>query len=240
MDRTGASVDCFPVHPAFPDVPAGRHPYLHFRGLLRLYSRYGPLDRSTAQRRPLSRGFSPASRPARPLVSYQINRQLSGWNLPPLVKRAFGTHRTNREQFLDRNGNPRYDCKNVGRAVPRRGGGLERRGDGTERKLRSAALNALTTFPRGQSARVPARPAGKPRRRRMFSACRPRAVRLHGRVAVATDPPWRHYGVHTSQIRDGFHGTARGGGFPLLREAGKVAEGRMGCGKQVWSDEGSR
>ena len=46
---TGASVDCFPVHPAFPVVPAGRHPYLHFRGLLRLYSRYGPLDRSTAQ-----------------------------------------------------------------------------------------------------------------------------------------------------------------------------------------------
>jgi hypothetical protein len=92
MDRTGACVDCFPVHPAFPDVPAGRHPYLHFRGLLRLYSRYGPLDRSTAQRRPLSRGFSPAGRPARPLVSYQINRQLPGWNLPPLVKRAFGTH----------------------------------------------------------------------------------------------------------------------------------------------------
>ncbi len=97
--------------------------------------------------------------------------------------------RTNREQFLDKKGNPGYDCKNVGRAVPRRGGGLERRGDGTERKLPSAALNALTTFPRGQSARVPARPARKPRRRRMFSACRPRAVRLQGRVAVATDPP---------------------------------------------------
>src|SRR5258707_9024813 len=29
---------------------------------------------------------------ARPLVSYQINRQLSGWNLPPLVMRAFGAH----------------------------------------------------------------------------------------------------------------------------------------------------
>src|SRR5208283_1269670 len=85
MDRTGASVDCFPVHPAFPVVPAGRHPYLHFRGLLRLHSRYGPLDRSTAQRRPLSRGSGPASRPAKPLVSYQINRQFSGWNLPPLV-----------------------------------------------------------------------------------------------------------------------------------------------------------
>jgi hypothetical protein len=40
----------------------------------------------------LSRGFDPASRPAKPLVSYQVNRQLPGWNLPPLVKRAFGAH----------------------------------------------------------------------------------------------------------------------------------------------------
>src|SRR5260370_17789229 len=43
-------------------------------------------------KRPLSRGSSPASYPAEPLVSYQINRQLSGWNLPPLVIRAFGAH----------------------------------------------------------------------------------------------------------------------------------------------------
>ncbi|MGB6395964.1 MAG: hypothetical protein WBF73_09785, partial [Bradyrhizobium sp.] len=35
---------------------------------------------------------SPAGYPAEPLVSYQINRQLSGWNLPPLVIRAFGAH----------------------------------------------------------------------------------------------------------------------------------------------------
>ena len=27
------------------------------------------------------------------------------------------------------------------------------------------------------------------------------------------------------------------GRIPLLREAGKVAEGRMGCGKQDWYDE---
>ena len=43
-------------------------------------------------KRPLSRGSSPASYLAEPLVSYQINRQLSGWNLPPLVIRAFGAH----------------------------------------------------------------------------------------------------------------------------------------------------
>ena len=34
-------------------------------------------------RRPLSRGFGPAGYPTTPLVSFQINRQLSGWNLPP-------------------------------------------------------------------------------------------------------------------------------------------------------------
>ena len=43
-------------------------------------------------KRPLSRGSSPAGYPAEPLVSYQINRQLSEWNLPPLVIRAFGAH----------------------------------------------------------------------------------------------------------------------------------------------------
>lgn len=30
--------------------------------------------------------------PAGPLVSYQTNRQLSGWNLPPRATRAFGAH----------------------------------------------------------------------------------------------------------------------------------------------------
>jgi hypothetical protein len=36
--------------------------------------------------------LQPGQLPAEPLVSYQINRQLSGWNLPPLVIRAFGAH----------------------------------------------------------------------------------------------------------------------------------------------------
>src|SRR6266404_2562152 len=43
-------------------------------------------------KRPLSRGSSPSGYPAEPLVSYRINRQLSGWILPPLMIRAFGTH----------------------------------------------------------------------------------------------------------------------------------------------------
>ena len=48
-DRTGAHVDCFPIRAAFPVIQAGRHPHHHFRGLLRLHTRYGPLDCSTAQ-----------------------------------------------------------------------------------------------------------------------------------------------------------------------------------------------
>ena len=43
-------------------------------------------------RRPLSRGFDQAGYPTKPLVSYQGYRQLPGWNLPPLVVRAFGAH----------------------------------------------------------------------------------------------------------------------------------------------------
>src|ERR1700710_2770217 len=49
MQAGFACVDCFPAHAAFPVLQAGRHPHLYFRGLLRLYSRYGPSDRSTAQ-----------------------------------------------------------------------------------------------------------------------------------------------------------------------------------------------
>src|ERR1700686_3887235 len=43
-------------------------------------------------KRPLSRGSRPSGYPAEPLVSFQINRQLSGWVLPPQVIRAFGAH----------------------------------------------------------------------------------------------------------------------------------------------------
>src|SRR5829696_5217685 len=91
-DRASACVDCFPARTAFPKWQEGRHPHCHFRGLLRLHSRYGPSDCSAALQRPLSRGSGPSGYPAEPLVSYQINRQLSGWNLPPLVIRAFGAH----------------------------------------------------------------------------------------------------------------------------------------------------
>jgi hypothetical protein len=34
------------------------------------------------------------SYPHEPLVSYRINRQISGWILPQLMIRAFGAHRS--------------------------------------------------------------------------------------------------------------------------------------------------
>src|ERR1700682_3894861 len=52
----------------------------------------GPAVLLSRLKRPLSRASSPSGSPAEPLVSYQINRQLSGWNLPPLMIRAFGAH----------------------------------------------------------------------------------------------------------------------------------------------------
>ena len=79
-------------HAAFPVTAAGRHPHLRFRDLLRLHSRYGPLDCSTAQGglcheasvQPVTRlNRSSAIRP---------NRHLSERILPPLVIRAVGAH----------------------------------------------------------------------------------------------------------------------------------------------------
>ena len=51
-----------------------------------------PAGSLSCPRQPLSRGSSPCGYPHEPLVSYQINRQLSGWILPPLMIRAFGAH----------------------------------------------------------------------------------------------------------------------------------------------------
>src|SRR3954465_8653762 len=38
-----------PPRAAFPEIQTGRRPRLHFRGLPRLHSRYGPSDRSAAR-----------------------------------------------------------------------------------------------------------------------------------------------------------------------------------------------
>src|SRR6195952_1924026 len=64
-----------------------------------------PVGSLNRPRRPLSRGFDPVGYPAKPLVSYQNNRQLFGWNPPPLVVRAIGAHCEDQEaRHLSRSG----------------------------------------------------------------------------------------------------------------------------------------
>src|SRR5262245_26317423 len=55
-----------------------------------------PAGSLSRPRRPLSRGSDLLSYPGKSLVSFRINRQLSGWNPPPQVIRAFGAHDPNR------------------------------------------------------------------------------------------------------------------------------------------------
>src|SRR5262245_4703674 len=96
-DRVGARVDCFPAHAAFPKWPEGRHPHCHFRRpgrashALRPDTRYGPSNRSAVQDGLCHEApAQPVTRPSRSPATGPI--QPSGWNLPPLVIRAFGAH----------------------------------------------------------------------------------------------------------------------------------------------------
>jgi len=62
----------FPVRAAFPVSQAGRHPHLHFRGLLKLHTRYGLQGCSPTFPWALSRGFALVGFPARALASYPV------------------------------------------------------------------------------------------------------------------------------------------------------------------------
>src|SRR2546423_9209602 len=78
-DRTGARVDCFPVHAAFPVMQAGRHPRLHFRGLLGLHSPYGPPHRSTPPSGPFHQASTRSVAPTNPpSATRSINNTLGG------------------------------------------------------------------------------------------------------------------------------------------------------------------
>ena len=93
MDRNGCVCRLLPRSTrAFPVTQAGRRPRLHFRGLLRLHSRYGLPDRSTAQGGLCHEASTrPVTRPSRSSAT-RVYRQLPGWILPPLVNRAVGAH----------------------------------------------------------------------------------------------------------------------------------------------------
>jgi len=63
---------------AFPVIRAGRHPRLHFRGLLELHTRYGLPGCSPTKKWAWLRGIDPTGwlkeLPAGSLVSYHVNR----------------------------------------------------------------------------------------------------------------------------------------------------------------------
>jgi hypothetical protein len=69
--------------------PTGRRSAsaLLFRGLLRLYSRYGGPN-SLSRPGPFVTGLRPRHRTTEPLVSFRASRQLSGWIPPPAVNLA--------------------------------------------------------------------------------------------------------------------------------------------------------
>ena len=84
----GASVGCFPTACSLPRFPAGSASTTSLSRPAQASLALRPVGSLSRPRRPLSRGFDPPGCPDKPLVSYQINRQLPGWNLPPLVTRA--------------------------------------------------------------------------------------------------------------------------------------------------------
>ena len=82
-NRTGASVGCFPVRAAFPVSPVGRRPRFSFGNWgarpAQPYCALRPAGLLARLPRTLSRGFRPASYPAKPLVSFHAYRQLHRW-----------------------------------------------------------------------------------------------------------------------------------------------------------------
>src|SRR5262249_43982285 len=75
-----------------PQMAGGSASALSLSGPAQASLALRPAESLSRLKRPLSRGSSPAGHPAKPLVSFRINRQLSGWNLPPLMIRAFEAH----------------------------------------------------------------------------------------------------------------------------------------------------
>ena len=90
-DRAGAHVDCFRSH-GLPQMAGGSASALSLSRPAQASLTLRPAGSLSCPRQPLSRGSSPCGCPHEPLVSYRINRQLPGCNLPPLVIRAFGAH----------------------------------------------------------------------------------------------------------------------------------------------------
>jgi len=91
-DRAGACVDLLPRSRGLPQMAGGSASALSLSRPAQASLALRPAGSLSHLKRPSSRGSSPASYPAKLLVSFRINRQLSGWNLPPLMIRAFEAH----------------------------------------------------------------------------------------------------------------------------------------------------
>jgi hypothetical protein len=91
---TGAFVDCFPVPRGLPQTLGGSASALSFSRPAQASLALRPACLLNRPRRALSRGFDGADCPATPPVSYQLNRQLAGWNPPPQVIRASEAHQS--------------------------------------------------------------------------------------------------------------------------------------------------
>jgi hypothetical protein len=89
---SGCSYRLLPRSCSLPQMAGGSASALSLSRPARASHALRPAGSLSRPRRPLSRGSSPSGYPAEPLVSFQINRQLSGWNPPPLVICAFGAH----------------------------------------------------------------------------------------------------------------------------------------------------
>ena len=90
-DRAGARVDCFPAREPSPNGRRVGIRIVTFEACSG-FTLLRPAGSLSHPRRPLSRGSDPASYPTKPLASFRTNRQLSGWNPPPQMFRAFGAH----------------------------------------------------------------------------------------------------------------------------------------------------
>src|SRR6202047_4446462 len=89
---SGCACRLLPRSRGLPQMAGGSASALSLSRPAQASLRLRPAGLLSRLKRPLSRGSSPSGYPAEPLVSYRINRQLSGWNLPPLMIRAFGAH----------------------------------------------------------------------------------------------------------------------------------------------------
>ena len=88
----GCACRCLPHGCGLPHHRGGSASVLNLSRPAQASLALQPAGSLSRPRRPLSRGSNPGSYPPRPLASYRTHRHLSGWDLPPLEKRALRAH----------------------------------------------------------------------------------------------------------------------------------------------------